>query len=367
MPIFIDLHIGQGMTAEIIAVAHQRDLANQDNFKCQCLTYWLDEARGNSYCLIKAPDKEAVRMMHWAAHEQFPDEIVEVDERIVKAFLGRLHDPEVVDYMIDQKIKVFNDPAFRVLLAVEMKDKMQLSTELEAKKGNRVLEKSYNIIQNAISSHQGVAAEKKNEELIGSFDAALPAILCAIDIKNHIGTQSKTIDLRMSVHAGNPIDNHPELFGNTLMLSRFLNMIPKRSSIVVSNIVKSLLEKASKNFLARSSGVQSISAGDEEFLKKLALVFSSNWQNSNFDVQKCTKAMSLSKSKLYRQCVGLTGMSTARLLMEFRLRKARQLLQTSNRNISQTAFDSGFNSASYFSKCFHKRFSLQPTTYLIGQ
>lgn len=367
MPIFMDLHIGQGMTAEIMAHAHQRDLANQDDFKCQCLTYWLDEARGNAYCLINAPDKEAVRKMHWAAHEQFPDEIVEVDERIVKAFLGRLHDPEVVDYMIDQKIKVFNDPAFRVLLVVELKDQIHLGKEKGAKEGNKILEKCYNIIQNAISKYQGIAAEKKNDEVIGSFDSALPAILCAIDIKNYIGEQSKSIDLRISVHAGNPVDNHPELFGNTLMLSRFINMLPKRGNVIVSNIVNSLLAKTSKNPMANLGKVQSLSDEDEEFLKKLATVFNSNWQNSNFDVKECTEAMSLSKSKLYRQCIDVTGMSTARLLNEFRLRKAKQMLQSSNRNISQTAFDSGFNSASYFTKCFQKRFGIKPISYLKGK
>ena len=103
MPLYMDLHIGQGLTSEDVAKAHQLDLAIQDDFNCNCLTYWFDETRSNVYCLIEAPNKEAVVRLHKKAHEQLPDEIIEVDKRVVKAFLGRTMDPTIVDYMIDRK------------------------------------------------------------------------------------------------------------------------------------------------------------------------------------------------------------------------------------------------------------------------
>lgn len=73
--------------------------------------------------------------------------------------------------------------------------------------------------------------------------------------------------------------------------------------------------------------------------------------------------MSMSKSKLYRKSTSLTGFSPNSLLREYRLLKSLDLLKT-DRNISQTMFDCGFSSPSYFTKCFQKRFGMQPLNFL---
>lgn len=109
MPIFMDLHVGQGITSEDVAMAHQLDLKYQDNFNCRCLTYWVDEKMGSAYCLIETTSKESVIELHDHSHAQLPDEIIEVDRRVVKVFLGRLHEPVIADYMVDSKIKLFHD------------------------------------------------------------------------------------------------------------------------------------------------------------------------------------------------------------------------------------------------------------------
>jgi AraC-like DNA-binding protein len=74
--------------------------------------------------------------------------------------------------------------------------------------------------------------------------------------------------------------------------------------------------------------------------------------------------MAMSKSQLYRKTIALLGLSPNVLLKEFRLDKARELLKKHHLNISQTTFDSGFTSPSYFTKCFKKKFGLLPEAYL---
>jgi AraC-like DNA-binding protein len=49
--------------------------------------------------------------------------------------------------------------------------------------------------------------------------------------------------------------------------------------------------------------------------------------------------------------------------MEYRLSRALKLLNKADENISQIAFETGFNSPEYFSKCFHKKFGVLPSTY----
>jgi AraC-like DNA-binding protein len=74
--------------------------------------------------------------------------------------------------------------------------------------------------------------------------------------------------------------------------------------------------------------------------------------------------MSTSKPQLYRKSKATTGMSPNELLREYRLLQALDVLRNEDRNISQTTFDTGFSSPSYFTKCFQKRFGLQPLAYL---
>lgn len=114
-PIYMDLHIVPGITAKDAAEAHREDIKIQDDYGCRCMTYWVDEDRDSAFCLIDAPDKEAVRKMHDRAHGLIPHEIIQVNSNVVDAFLGRIQDPETFDELASPDIKVFNDPAFRII------------------------------------------------------------------------------------------------------------------------------------------------------------------------------------------------------------------------------------------------------------
>src|SRR6476620_127144 len=114
MPIYMDRHNGsETVTAETIAQLHQADLKIQDQFGCKGLTYWFDEKRKTAFCLIEAPDAEAVRKMHNQAHGQVPHSVIEVETSIVESFLGRIGDPEKAR---NTGLNIINDPAFRTIM-----------------------------------------------------------------------------------------------------------------------------------------------------------------------------------------------------------------------------------------------------------
>src|ERR687898_1179721 len=93
MPIFLDRHDLRGLTAADIAEAHRKDLEVQDRYGVRFLTYWFDEARGNGFCLIDAPDIETAMRIHDEAHGDVAKDVIEVDLSAVQAFLGRVSDP----------------------------------------------------------------------------------------------------------------------------------------------------------------------------------------------------------------------------------------------------------------------------------
>ena len=95
-----------------------------------------------------------------------------------------------------------------------------------------------------------------------------------------------------------------------------------------------------------------------EFMEK-------EWKNADVKVEDFEKNIGISKSKLYREMIRLTGKSPNVFLLHFRLRKSLQLLQKQTGNISEAAFDSGFNSPSYYAKCFRKKYGVMPSTLVL--
>ena len=81
MPLYMDTHEKvDGLTAEAVAGAHQRDLEVQNKYGARFLKYWFNENNGRVYCLVEAPSKEAAADVHREAHGLVADEIVEVKE-----------------------------------------------------------------------------------------------------------------------------------------------------------------------------------------------------------------------------------------------------------------------------------------------
>ena len=73
-------HHVEGLTAEAVAGAHQKDLETQDRHGVNYLKYWFDEGSGKVFCLVEAPNKEAAMAAHREAHGLVADEITEVKE-----------------------------------------------------------------------------------------------------------------------------------------------------------------------------------------------------------------------------------------------------------------------------------------------
>ncbi len=163
---------------------------------------------------------------------------------------------------------------------------------------------------------------------------------------------------------GQPVDKSSELFGNTLRITRFLCCMEKGNKIIVSHTVKALMEDTNSSSILNYSSINCISKTDEEFLQNLIEVINKNWQNSEFEMDSYREGMSMSKSQFYRHCIETTGLSFNRFLREFRLHQALEKLIKSERNVAETAFETGFNSPSYFTKCFQKHFKIHPSEYL---
>ena len=81
MPLFMDMHsIDGGVAVKDVRQAHLADLQAQAQHGVSYLRYWVDEARGQIFCLVEAPDAEAANTVHREAHGLVADEVHLVQE-----------------------------------------------------------------------------------------------------------------------------------------------------------------------------------------------------------------------------------------------------------------------------------------------
>jgi len=360
----MDLHIVPGATAEAVAKAHREDLKSQEDFNCNCITYWVDVDRGRAFCLIDAPNKDAINKLHKKTLGVQPLEIVEVNREAVKSFLGRVQDPKIVqsfDDTVYSDLKIFDDPAFRVIVVTQIMNDRLLQLTFGSKKTEQLLSTYKNKVKEQLKKHKG--REIKGERYLASFKSVFQAVQCALSIQEDLSGLAMQMNLRISIHAGMPVAQNQVFFGDVVRLGKYLCTICKVNQILISPIVRDLYKKEYQKFTDTVNTIRPINSSEETFLELLMTTLLNNWRNPIFGIDDFCLNMAMSKSELYRKSKTVTGMSINGLLREYRLQKSLELLENNN-SISETAFDSGFSSASYFTKCFHKRFGLQPTAFL---
>ncbi len=103
---------------------------------------------------------------------------------------------------------------------------------------------------------------------------------------------------------------------------------------------------------------------EDAFLQKVNGIIESHLEEAEFGVNELCRAVGLSRPQLFRKLKALTDKSIVAYLRSARLHKSRELLQTGEHNISEVAFQVGFNDPLYFSRAFSQEFGFPPTTLL---
>jgi len=96
------------------------------------------------------------------------------------------------------------------------------------------------------------------------------------------------------------------------------------------------------------------------FLNYTTEIINANLQNEQFGVSTLAQQIGMSRSNLHRKIKSETGKSVSQFINQVRLEKAGKLLLDTSLPVSEIAFDTGFHSVSYFSKCFHEFFGVSP-------
>ncbi len=142
-------------------------------------------------------------------------------------------------------------------------------------------------------------------------------------------------------------------FNDSLLMIRVRKLIENRQR------VKEYFEK-NLTFGESKSNVASI---DKAFINKFHKLIEENLSDSELNVDDIGKNLGLSRIQLYRKIKSLTNYAPNELVRIIRLKAGADLLVRSEKNISEIAYEVGFTSPSYFTKCFREYFNESPSDY----
>ena len=365
MPIYMDRHdVSESVTAENVAQLHQKDLKIQAQFGCRGLTYWFDDKRKTAFCLIEAPDMEAIKKMHDCAHGDVPHSIIEVDYSIVESFLGRIQDPENAQ---NAELNIIDDPAFRTIMVISLNQ--SLVSKAQSMKFESAIGKFNKAVRKILKVHNGKTVKQTDFHYLVSFKSVTNAIQAAMAIQLQKKQNSKEegnikMNLKIGLNAGVPVTKKQVIFEDTIKLAERMCSIVN-AEIILTAEVKDLYKSENANAFVRGKDIVSLTIADEKFIGSLMDYTEAAWNNINLNTDNFCKSMGLSKSQLYRKLRMLTGKSPNTFIKDYRLNEALKRLNKSVGNVSEIAFETGFSSPSYFAKCFQKKYGHIPSDYLL--
>ncbi len=107
-----------------------------------------------------------------------------------------------------------------------------------------------------------------------------------------------------------------------------------------------------------------LNSSDEHFLERVIKIVEDNMSNINLDIAFLEKELKMSNMQMYRKLKSLTNLSGNEFIKNVRLKKAVQLLESENYNVSEIAYKVGFSDPSYFSRIFKKQYGKSPSDYV---
>ncbi|MGB5436982.1 MAG: response regulator, partial [Maribacter sp.] len=123
---------------------------------------------------------------------------------------------------------------------------------------------------------------------------------------------------------------------------------------------KKLIDKIQKDGLHKFLDKKEESP-ESKFLQKVIQAINEDLGNSAFGSGELSSKLHLSESQIYRKLKAITDKSTAVFIRSIRLQKAKEMIETTDKTISEIAYETGFNDPSWFSRAFKEEFGVAPS------
>jgi class 3 adenylate cyclase len=249
MSIFMDRHDLGEATPENVAEAHRKDVEVPGQYGVTYLTYWYDHHRRTAFCLVDAPDAATAERVHREAHGLIATEIIPVDVTAVEAFLGRIGDPRATATAAPQM-----DPGLRAVMFTDIVGSTEMTARLGDTAALELVRAHDALVRRSLVDYGGREVKHTGDGMMAAFDRVPNAVRAAADIQRRFleynAEASESLNLRIGIHAGEPVTENNDLFGATVQLAFRMCSEAAADEIVVSGLVRELCAQDAGRFVA---------------------------------------------------------------------------------------------------------------------
>lgn len=236
MPLYMDRHDIQGVTAEQVAQAHLMDLATSSKHGVEFLSYWFDAANDSVFCLANAPGPDEMQAVHREAHGLVSNQIIRVAEDNVLRFLGRIENPSDASQATSP---------FRTVLFTDLEGSTSLLNELGQTAYLLLLTEHDLIIRRALVATHGREVKHTGDGIMAAFEDVADGLRCALAIEGGFKERNATsgppaLRVRVGMAAGEPVDHNDDLFGATVNLASRICQAADGGQVLVADLVREL-------------------------------------------------------------------------------------------------------------------------------
>ncbi|MEX0663553.1 MAG: nickel-binding protein [Acidimicrobiia bacterium] len=258
MPYFMDRHDNVEGTPDEVAEAHAQDLAVQEKYGVNYLSYWFDPADRAVFCFVEAPNQESAETVHREAHGLVANRIIPVEGQTVNAFLGRPPDHPAGEGSTAS--------AFRTILFTDVVGSTDMTQRLGDAEAMTVLRVHDQIVRDAITHANGSEIKHTGDGIMAAFASSSAAIECAIAVQRNLANHNRDAEhplhVRIGLSAGEPVTERDDLFGAAVQLAARACDRAAAGSILVSTAVRELAR--GKTFAFEARGPFALKGFDEE-------------------------------------------------------------------------------------------------------
>jgi class 3 adenylate cyclase len=245
MPHYLDIHDLHGpVDLDELARAHAADVEVQKKYGVNYLKYWVNESRGKVFCLVEAPNPEAANRVHREAHGLVAQKLIEIDPDLADGYLGGGDVSAIGAVLMPGGSATARDPAIRTILFTDIVESTALTQSLGDDAAMQILNLHNRVVRNALTDSGGREVKHTGDGIMASFVSAAAAVKCAAqvqrDIAAHEENRDQVIRLRIGAAAGEPVEEHDDLFGCTVQLAARLCARAEPEQILVSHGVVEL-------------------------------------------------------------------------------------------------------------------------------
>jgi class 3 adenylate cyclase len=257
MPHYLDIHDLHGpVDLEELAKAHAADVEVQKKYGVNYLKYWVNESRGKVFCLVEAPNPEAANRVHREAHGLVAQRLIEIDPDLADGYLGGGEVSTAGAVLMPGTAASARDPAIRTILFTDIVESTALTLSIGDEAAMQILNLHNGVVRNALADSGGREVKHTGDGIMASFASAAAAVKCASQIQRDLAqnerNRDRTVKLRIGAAAGEPVEDHNDLFGCTVQLAARICARAEPEQILVSHGVVELC--LGKNFLFQDAG-----------------------------------------------------------------------------------------------------------------